>query len=448
MKLKIKKGLNLRLQGEVALPSESTVIPVRRIAISPDDFEGFIPKTEVKAGDTVAVGQPIMHHKSDVRIKLVSPVAGVVTAVERGERRHIERIVIEKRDTPGDDNAFRLDTADCDSPEKLTEILAQAGLLAFIRRRPYADVPKTDIRPRDIFVSAFDSAPLAVDRQWNDSDTEPLKKGFEVLAAITTGKVYVSRRKDGRFPRFDNIADVEVSGPHPAGLPGVQAANISPVNKGETVWTLSADTVRRIGVLFLSGRFDSETLVTVCGSRIDRPYVARTVIGAEIEPLLAGRIDNKGKHKRIISGNVLTGIKIADGDRYLHFPYTQITVIPEGDDVDEFMGWASLSPSKMSVSPSFPGLLFRKRFNPDARINGGRRAMIMSGEYDRVLPMNIYAEYLLKAIKSRDISNMEKLGIYEVAPEDFALAECIDSSKQPLQQIVREGLDFLRKELE
>ena len=241
---------------------------------------------------------------------------------------------------------------------------------------------------------------------------------------------------------------VDVTGPHPSGNAGTVIAAIRPVNKGETVMCLDIHTLMRIGATALTGHVPCNTVVALTGSEIKNPKMISCLIGSEISSLLAGEIKDDNRHHRIISGNVLTGIAVpADG--YLRFPYTQITVIPEGDDVDEFMGWATLSPGKMSLSPSFPGhFLRRKLFNPDARLQGGRRAMIMSGEYDKVMPMDILPEYLIKAILSRDIDRMEQLGIYEVAPEDFALAEYADTSKLELQKIVREGLDYMRKELE
>lgn len=445
MELKIKRGLDLRLEGAADPAAATQNVAVTTVAVSPDDFAGFVPKTCVHAGDKVRIGDPLMYNKTDEAVKLVSPVTGTVTAVERGARRHIDRIVIAP---DGQQEFVDFDVNPKADALSLIGQLAQSGLLALIRRRPYADVPLSTVRPRDIFVSSFDSAPLAVDRRLTDDDRAALQAGADALAAITTGKVYISVRPDTTLPTLKGVETVTVTGPHPAGLPGVLAANIAPVNKGETIWTLTADTLWRIGRLMTTRHFDPATTVAVCGSCVQHPLVADTIIGADVDGLLktAGLCDDR--HIRVIAGNVLTGVKVDAQNDFLHYPYTQLTVIPEGDDVDEFMGWASLSTSKMSVSPSYPGHFLRRLFNPDARINGGRRAMIMSGEYDRVLPMDIMAEYLIKAIVGRDIDSMEKLGIYEVAPEDFALAECLDTSKLPLQSIVRQGLDYLRKELE
>ncbi len=247
-----------------------------------------------------------------------------------------------------------------------------------------------------------------------------------------------------------NIAGAEmvtVEGPHPSGNVGVQIANIAPINKGDIVWTLDVVTLYKIGVVATKGIVDCSTIVAVTGSEVKEPALVKTVEGAQISSIIDGRLAKTDHHVRIISGNVLTGTAVDDND-YLRFPYRQITVIPEGDDVEEFMGWASMSPSKQSTSRTFPGHFLGRAFTPDARILGGRRAMIMSGEYDKVLPMDIMPEYLIKAILGRNIEEMEKLGIYEVIPEDLALCEYVDTSKIPVQQIVREGLDYMRKELE
>ena len=243
------------------------------------------------------------------------------------------------------------------------------------------------------------------------------------------------------------VAEVyEFEGPHPAGNVGTQIAAINPVNKGETVWTLDAETAARIGKLYTDGNLDFSTVVAITGPEAKSPHSVRTIIGASLKTLLKGAV--AGNDTRIISGNVLTGVKeTADG--FLRYPYRQITLIQEGEHADEFMGWASMNPRKFSVKHTFPAFLrgLTKPYDFDSRIKGGHRAMILSGEYDKVFPMDIYPEYLLKAILAGDIDKMEKLGIYEVAPEDFALPEFVDTSKNELQKIVREGLDNLRKEL-
>ncbi len=412
----------------------------------PDDFTGLVPKLEVKQGDRVRTGTPLFRDKTGEMIKAVSPVCGTVREILRGQRRKIEGVII---DRDGADEALEFDNSDPEDPRCARQLLFASGLWAYMRQRPYDIVPAPDSVPRDIFVTAFDSAPLAPDLGLAVKDkSRQINAGIRLLKALTHGQVYLCVRKGADTAALEGAVIVEVAGPHPAGNPGIQAANISPVNKGETIWTLDIVTLARIGHVALSGRLDNSALVAVTGSEVETPQYVKTVIGASMAGILRGNVKNDGRNHRVISGNVLTGFRV-EQTGYLRFPYRQVTVIPEGDDVDEFMGWASLSVNKMSASRSFPSSFFRRRlFAPDARILGGRRAMIMSGEYDRVLPMDIMAEFLLKAIISRDIDKMENLGIYEIAPEDFALCEYVDTSKLEIQKIVREGLDYLRGELE
>ncbi len=443
MKIHIKKGLDLPIAGAVTT-SEVRIVPAAEVAVVPDDYPGFQPKIDVAEGDVVKMGDALMHDKRFPEVKLVSPVAGKVTAVERGERRRLLKVVVE---AAGDD--FKKFDLTRNTAEERIALLAESGMLALMRQRPYDVVPAPDALPRDIFVTAIFSAPLELEtgRRIVADDKALLELAVGFLAQITPGKVYLSHRPSWTLGPVKGAVMVETDGPHPAGNAGVQAANIAPVNKGETVWTLDVETLRRIGYLLRHGKVDPRATVAVCGPAVEKPYVASTIVGAPVDALLKGVTMRDSKHHRIVSGNVLSGHVVAENG-YLRYPYRMITVLDEGDDVDEFMGWASMSPSKMSVSRTFPGHFLKRLFRPDARLLGGRRAMIMSGEYDSVMPMDVMPEYLLKAIIARDIENMEKLGIYEVAPEDFALAEYVDTSKIPLQHIVREGLDYLRKELE
>ena len=437
--IRIKKGLDIPLSGkpssEVTADNKTTLF-----AICPDDFPGHIWKSVVKPGDSVVAGQPLLKDKATGRIVLASPVSGKVEEVRRGERRHIEFISVSKdSDKAPEKRALPRDR------EQIRNIILESGLWAMIRQRPYDIIPDPDNVPRDIFVTAFDSAPLAGDIL-DESVLRWMEIGFKNLIMLTSGGIYLGV-KAGTDIKSKYSKVYEFDGPHPAGNVGTQIAAIKPVNKGETVWTLDAATVAKIGRLCEEGVYDFSTRVAITGPEVKNPRIVSTHMGASIDTLLDGELKTENDI-RIISGNVLTGIKVKK-DGFLRFPYRQITVIDEGANADEFMGWASLSPSKMSLSPSFPGhFLRRKLFRPDARLQGGRRAMIMSGEYDKVMPMDILPEYLIKAILSRDIDRMEQLGIYEVAPEDFALAEYADTSKLELQKIVREGLDYMRKELE
>lgn len=442
MNLKLKKGLDLNLAGAVNSLIAEAKCPAAAFAITPDDFPGFTPKLEVKEGDSVAAGQPLLRHKDCEQLKITSPAAGVVKAIVRGARRKIERVVIEASGDASADFGARMPA----SASEAIELLCASGMLARMRQRPYDIVPNPAVEPRDVFVTAIDSAPLSPGFGPMLAPAATLAKGVAVLRMVTKGKVYISVPEGWTLGPIDGAEMATVQGKHPAGNVGVQIANIAPVNKGETVWGLDVVTLGKIGALVETGRVDGSTVVAITGSEVTSPCMVETTEGAALEPLLKGRIAQSGRHVRIISGNVLTGTA-EPLDSYLRFPYRQVTVIPEGDDANEFMGWASMSPSKMSASRAFPLSFMSKAFKPDARLLGGRRAMIMSGEYDKYMPMDIMPEYLIKAILARDIEGMEKLGIYEVAPEDFALAEWADTSKLPLQQIVRDGLDFLRKEL-
>lgn len=443
-KLTIRKGLDIKMAGGLTDLEAVDAPRSASNAVIPDDFNGFVPKPAVKEGDRVKAGDPLLFDKRDSELKLVSPVSGTVEAIVRGERRKILRVVV----TPDADGASdRVVFQRGEDEASVRRLLKNSGLWAMMRQRPYDIVPNPESVPRDIFVTAIDSAPLAACPAAYYNDSEALEAAVAMLAMTTRGKIYVGRRSDSGIADIKGAEMVDVGGPHPAGNAGVLIANIAPVNKGETVWTLDLATLWRIGRLALTGSVDFTDYVALTGSEVVKPKVWKTVIGATVGSLTGGQLAADGRHQRIISGNVLTGVTIA-ADGYIRYPYRQITVIPEGDDVDEFMGWASLSPRKMSESRTFPGKFFGKMFRPDARLLGGRRAFIMSGEYDRYMPMDIMPEYLLKAIIGRDIEKMEKLGIYEVAPEDFALGEYADTSKIEAQKIVREGLDYLRKELE
>lgn len=443
--LNLRRGLDLKLDGAADGTEITATVTPQRVAITPDDFPGFTPKALVKEGDRVMCGQPVLRAKECESICLCSPAAGVVEQVVRGDRRKILRVVIAV--DAADSSVYSFNNIE-DSPAAITDTLMKSGLWVAMRQRPYDIVPREGVTPVNIFVTGIDSAPLAAGFEAEAADkAEYIAAGVSALQKLTSGHIYISVRPETNIPVPAGAEKVTVSGPHPAGNAGVQAANIAPVNKGETIWTLDILTLIRVGQLVKTGKVDFSTVVTVAGPEVIAPKRIATIDGAEIAPLLKDNVKDDSKHHRIISGNVLTGVKV-ESDGYLRFPYRQITVIAEGDDVAEFMGWASMSPSKLSVSRAFPFKWFKKSFAPDARLLGGRRAMIMSGQYDKLLPMDIMPEYLIKAILARDIEKMEQLGIYEVAPEDFALCEFADPSKLELQKIVREGLDYLRKELE
>lgn len=444
--LNLKKGYDIMIAGDPGpCPEEVSFSRPTVVALTADDFPGITPKPIVHEGDTVKAGDPIIVDKHFTQLAIVAPVNGTIKAINRGERRKLINIVIETSTETSDFKAKPL--GDVDAETAKSQLLA-SGLWAMMRQRPYDIVPDVNAVPRDIFISAIDCYPLAGDRtSLYINNVERLAAGVKLLSKLTSGKVYLARRPN-TLPDVADAEMIDVNGPCPAGNPGVIAANIAPVNKGEVIWCIDIETLDRIGALAVDGTPHWSTVVAITGSEVQQPGWCKTIIGASVKTLLDGRLKEAVHHQRIISGNVLTGTR-TDLDGFLRLPYRQITVIPEGDDCVEFMGWASLSPAKMSRNRSFLGKLFgRKTFNPDARLLGGHRAMIMSGEYQSVFPMDIYPEYLLKAIMSKDIEKMEQLGIYEVAPEDFAVAEHLCSSKMPLQQIVAQGLEYLRKELQ
>ena len=437
--VKLKKGFDIQLLGAI---TDSGITAGERplsVAVVPDDFHGIIPRMEKKEGERVASGEPLYHDKNHEAIKVVSPVSGTVKEVRRGERRHIDAIVVIPDGTA--------DAVTHDLKRPALDVLLDSGLWAMIRQRPYDVVPSPDVRPRDVFVTAFDSAPLAPDLDVVLGEKRKyIAKGVEVLNGLTDGKVYIGIREGQSIDAPGAVVTTFV-GPHPAGNVGIQAANTVPVNKGETVWTMDIVTLARIGELFTTGKVSHDTVVAITGEMVQQPRYVSTVMGADLESVLKNELTNVAM-SRIISGNVLTGVKVT-ADEWLRAPYRHITIIPENNKPDEFMGWASVNPNRFSLYRTFTTWLggMKKPRSMDSRIKGGERAIVRTGEYDAMLPMDIYGEFLIKAIISGDIDKMEQLGVYEIAPEDFALAEFADTSKLELQRIVRQGLDKLRAEM-
>ncbi len=444
--IKIKKGLDINLKGkasDVLLNAGKSAT----YAIVPDYYNGIIPKVVVKPGEKVKAGSALMMDKNRPEIKFVSPVSGEVTAVNRGEKRKVLSIVV-KPDTQIEYEDFGQKNLSSLNREDVKASLLQSGMWPFIKQRPYDIVATPTETPRDIFVSAFYSAPLAPDFDFIIKGQESdFQTGLDALAKLTDGKVYVGVRK-GSSVQAKGVELVEVEGPHPAANVGVQINHIKPVNKGELVWVVNPADVIIIGRLFNKGVADFSRLVAITGSEMTSTGYVKAISGCTIDSLVADKLPENTAHIRIISGNVLSGTKVLK-DSYLGAYDNQITAIPEGDNVNDLFGWATPGFGKYSVSHSFPTWLMgkNKEYVIDARIKGGKRAMIMSNEYDKVFPMDILPEYLLKAIITYDIDKMESLGIYEVAPEDFALCEFVDTSKLEIQKIVRNGLNLLYKEM-
>ena len=444
--IKLRKGLDINLKGKAA-KQKFSVKAAAQYALVPDDFVGMTPKVVVREGDKVKAGDALFVNKKQTDVKFASPVSGVVQAVVRGDRRKVLRVVVEADKDQQYVDFGQKQVASLDG-DAVVKALLEAGLFGYINQLSYAVSTTPDQKPRAVFVSALRDMPLAGDFEYElQGNEEDFQTGLTALSKVAP--VYLGVGALQTSKALTGAKDVEVNvfdGPCPAGNVGVQVNNIAPVNKGEVVWTVDPTAVIFFGRLFRTGKVDLRRLVAVAGSEITKPEYAEVLVGQPIADLLEGRLAAKN-HVRIINGNPLTGRK-ATMDDFVGGHTSEITVIPEGDNVDEMLGWILPRTNDFSVSRSYFSWLFgkNKEYALDARVKGGERHMIMSGEYDKVLPMDIYAEYLIKAIIAGDIDRMEQLGIYEVAPEDFAVAEFVDSSKLELQHIVRQGLDMLRKE--
>ena len=444
--VKITKGLNINLKG--APVAELTQVNAGKLyALMPADFTRVVPKVVVKPEDCVKAGDPLFVDKSIPELQFVSPVSGKVVAVNRGERRRVLSVVVES-DGKFESVEHKAKDVLSLSADDVKADLLKAGLFAFMRQRPYDVIANPADAPRAIYVSAFDTKPLAVDFEFAlKGNEEDFQTGLDALSRIAPVHLGICAcQKSTALLVAKNVTTTVFKGPHPAGDVGVQINKTAPVNKGEIVWTIGAEEVIFIGRLFNKGKVDFTRTIAVVGSEVKNPSYSKVVLGASLSALLEGRVDSENE-VRVINGNVLTGKKTA-ADSFLGAFSTEVTVIPEVLGGDEMLGWIAPRFSMFSTSHSYLSWLMPgRKYAIDARIKGGERHMIMSHEYDKVFPMNIYPEYLIKAIITGNIDKMEQLGIYEVAPEDFALCEFVDSSKLELQRIVREGLDKLRAEM-
>lgn len=446
--IRLRKGLDIKLKGRAkkqTMPLESSKL----YAIVPDDFVGVTPKMAVKAGDHVKAGETLFVNKISEEVRFASPVSGTVKSIERGDRRKILYVSVEADDeqTFADFGTKDIQTLDGEGVKKA---LLEAGLFGYINQLPYAVSTTPDTEPKAIFVSALRDKPLQGDFEYElEGQEQAFQTGLTALSKIA--KVYLSIGAQQSSKALTEVKNVELTvfdGPCPAGNVGVQVNHLSPVNKGEVVWTVDPTAVIFFGRLFQTGKVDLTRVVAVAGSKVKEPAYVKALVGTPIKDIVAGRL-TATEHVRILNGNPLTGT-IAGDNAFLSAHTSEVVAMPEGDDVDEMAGWIMPRFNQFSTSRSYFSWLFgkKKEYDLDARIKGGKRNIIMSGEYDSVLPMDIYGEYLIKAIITGNIDKQEQLGIYEVSPEDFALAEFVDSSKQPLQQIVRNGLNTLRKENE
>lgn len=443
--IKIKKGLDIKLKG-AAGKTLSEVKP-NTFAIKPTDFIGVFPRLLIKEGDEVQAGTPLFLDKYRENIVFTSPHAGKILEIKRGDKRALLEIRIEA-DYQNRQVDFGVASPETISRGEITEKLLQSGLWTLIRQRPYNIIANPLTNPKAIFISAFDTAPLAPDYDFIiKGKGVDFQTGLNVLKALTDGNVNLNIGENTSAPEFLNAKNVEITifkGPHPAGNPGIHIHHISPINKGEIVWVVGVQDVVTIGHLFNNGVISAERIIALAGSEILKPQYIKSIRGGCIKKMVEANVTHE--ELRYISGNVLTGTQIRP-DGYLNYFDSMVTVIPEGN-YHEFLGWALPGMNKFSKSHSYPSFLRpKKEYVLDTNLHGGERAYVMTGQYEEVLPMDILPLQLIKSIIYEDIDLMENLGIYEVEPEDFALVEFIDTSKTDIQDLIRKGLEIMRKEM-
>ena len=440
--IKLCKGLDIKLVGKAEARLENAPM-AKSYAVSPLDYENITPKLLVKVGDKVEAGSALFFDKNNPRILFTSPVSGVVSAINRGEKRKLLNIAIEPDATQVYKQLTVVDVAKAER-SAIVEMLLESGLWTRIVERPYGIIANPDATPKAIFVSAFDSAPLAPDYNFVLSNEKAaIEAGMAVLARLTEGKVHLSARKgdEGFMAEVKGVEYHTFSGKHPVGNVGVQIHHIDRIAKGDIVWTVNIQDVAMIGRMVTTGKLDMSKTIAVAGSEVQKPCYKRVIAGAAVESIVGKVKDGV----RIISGDVLTGVATAK-DGYLAANANMVTLIPEGDKY-EFMGWAMPRFHRFSVSGSYFSWLFpKKSYNLDTNTNGEERPFVVTGLYEKYLPMDVYVSYLLKACLTKDLDKMENLGLYEVLPEDLALCEFVDPSKINMQQVLRDGINLMIKE--
>jgi Na+-transporting NADH:ubiquinone oxidoreductase subunit A len=444
--IRIKKGLDIRLVGESEKVTEKAASS-NSFTLKPEDFHSITPKLLVKIGAKVKAGESIFYSKTSEEIKFPSPVSGEITDIIRGEKRRILEIKINSDSTQEYADFGKKDVNALNGDEIKSHLLA-SGCWPFVKQRPYDVIANPNAEPKAIFISAYASAPLAADYDYVLAGKEKeLQAAVTALSKLTSGAVHVSvgRSANSPFSGLNHITLHKISGPHPIGNVSTQIAKVDPINKGEVIWTVTPQDLVIIGELLLTGKFNAERVVALAGSSVENPKYYTTKIGTAISSIVEDKL--KGDNNRIINGTVLTGKKESIKGNLGYYNNT-VTVIPEGDDYELF-GW--LKPEFKKISPSraltFSWLTPKKKFDLNTNTNGEHRAFVVTGQYEEVFPLDIYPMHILKACKYKDLDEMEKLGMYEVAPEDFALTEFVCVSKQPHQQIIREGLDLMLKEI-
>jgi len=441
--IKIKKGLDIKLKGKPEALIEN-LQNIQYYALKPFDFKNITPKILVQEGDKVKAGTPLFTDKKHNEIQFTAPVSGEIIEIIRGERRILQEIII-KADSKIEYEKF--DITNKNSSESIINILLKSGLWTSIIQRPYSIIANPNELPKAIHVSTFDSAPLAPDYEFVfKDDIKYFQAGINILAKLCN-KIFVNNTSKVSSSIFSNIANCEITnfnGPHPSGNVGIQIHHLTPINKGEIVWTIKSEFVVQIGKLFELGIYDSSKTIALTGSEVTKPQYFKVYAGAKISTICEKRTSEE--KLRFISGNVLSGTQI-DKNGFLCFYDNQLTIIPEGDKY-EFLGWMMPGFKHFSVSKTFFSWLTpKKEYVLDTNLNGGDRAFVVTGQYEEVLPMDIYPVQLIKAIMIEDIDMMENLGIYEVAPEDLALCEFVCTSKTKVQQTIDKGIDMMLKQM-
>ena len=444
LEVKISKGKNINLKGEALLKVED--YHSQTFSLKPTDFHGLKPRLNVKEGDSVLAGDSLFFDKDFEKIKFVSSVSGKVQSIIRGEKRKLLEVVV-KADKKNKFKKFNVSNFEKFNSEKLKNLFFESGLWSLIKQRPFDSVADPNKIPKAIFISCFDSSPLAPNYDYVLFGKEKeFQKGINVISLLTDGKIHlnISEKSDFEFfNKFQNIQLNKFYGPHPAGNVGIQIHHIDPINKGDIVWVLKPQDLISIGNFFLSGKYLNYKTIAVTGSEVKSPKYYKSFQGVNISGLLKGKLFSG--NKRFISGNVLHGDNIGK-EGHVGFFDDHVTVIPEGD-YHELFGWALPGFKKYSFSRAFlSSLIPQKEIVLDTNMHGEERAYVVSGQYENVVPMDIFPVQLIKSILIEDIELMEKMGIYEVSPEDFALCEFACTSKIPVQEILRHGLDLVKKE--
>ena len=439
----IRKGLNLPLLGEPSVQVDEAPLS-SSFALNPEEFTGLSPKLAVKEGDAIQAGQCIFFDKKNSRVQVTSPVSGTVKAVVRGEKRRLLRVVLA---ADASTTYYNFGSGMPNTAKDALDKLLNSGAWTVFQMRPYGRIANPDDQPKAIFVNGMATAPFATEASIALSGKEEaFAAGLEVLGHLSPRTV-LSLEASESFPALTQAKGVEIhrfAGKHPAGNTSVHIAAVSPLNKGEVVWTLTAQDVALIGTLFLTGEYRCDRVITAGGSGFSNPRYFRVRGGMNLESFFQAEV--KAGSYRYISGSVLTGASIG-ATGYLGVNAQQLTVIPEGKGTD-FLGWVLPGIGKFSVSRTFLSFLSPgKKYDLTTKLHGEERAFVVTGQYDQVFPFDIFPNQLLKAIWAKDLERMEVLGIYEVVPEDFALCEVICTSKQPLQAMVSEGLDLLYAEM-